>query len=158
MIYIAGPTPRQKMLSPTAIALYTFGGVWLALKYRVLLREPTGKNARFIGELMTAVTVAFSVVVVPSVPIGETAWCPDVKIPVLVSVALMLAVTAPLVSPTHFSPLLAISCAMLTAAYLGQTACWGVATVLIGVLIVHAMLYIYDQKIKQEEKDTFKQQ
>ena len=142
------------MLSPTAIALYTFAVIWLALKYRVLLRDPVNDHARFFGELITAVTVAFSVVVVPSVPIGETAWCPQVKIPTLVAVALMMAVVAPLLSPTHFSPLLAVTSALFTAAYLGQTSCWGVATVVIGVLIVHAMLYISDQLRKQTQYDS----
>ncbi len=128
------------MLSPTAVALYTAGALWLALKYRVLLSG----RARVIGELCTALAVAFGVVVVPYVPIGSTAWCPDVDIPTVPSIALVVGVIGPLLNSYVFPPVLAMVSALFTVAYLSRTECWGAATVIAGCGTVHAMLYIYD--------------
>lgn len=128
------------MLSPTAIALYTLAVLWLAFKYRMLL----DRGSRVIGELCTAVAVGFAVVVVPHVPISESAWCPEVDIPTVPSIALVVGVAGPLLNSYVFPPALAIASTAFTVAYLCQTQCWGVATTVVGAGIVHAMLYIYD--------------
>tara|TARA_B100000963_G_scaffold29206_2_gene21613 strand:- start:5108 stop:5542 length:435 start_codon:yes stop_codon:yes gene_type:complete len=140
------------MLSPTAIALYTVAVLWLAFKYRMLL----DRGQRVAGEVCTAAAVGFAVVVVPHVRIGETAWCPDVDIPTVPSIALVVAVAGPLLSARVFPPALAIASALFTLTYLCQTQCWGVATIVAGAGIVHAMLYIYDlrQQGQQEQVAT----
>ena len=138
------------MLSPTALALYTFGAIWLALKYRLLLRQRNygGNTPRLLAAIATAMVVGFAVVVVPNVPIGETAWCPDVDVPPKVAVALMIAVLGPLADERYifFPPLLALAAAGLTVTYLCRTACYGVGTIVAGMLLLNLLVYISDHR------------
>ena len=138
------------MLSPTAFALYTFGAIWLALKYRLLLRQRgfSGRVPRHLAAIATAISVGFAVVVVPYVPIGDTPWCPDVDIPPKAAVALMVAVLGPLVDEAYriFPPALALAAAGLTTAYLARTDCVGVATIVAGMLLLNLLVYISDHR------------
>lgn len=150
VLFIVGESTSKAttMFSPTALAIYTFVALWLAFKYRILLQ----RKSRVVGELATALSVAFAVVVVPNVTIGETAWCPDVQIPTVAAIALVISVAAPLFNSILFPPVLAITSAGFTVAYLCQTQCWGVATIVVGAGMVHALIYIYDiTRINREQ-------
>ncbi len=127
------------MVAPITVAAYTATAIWLVLKYRVLL---SGKlpSLYVVAELLPAVAIAAAVVVVPAVPLGSSAWCPAVDVPITSAVPLVGAALMPLFDEALVWPGTSVCSAALTAAYMIRSECYGVSVVLIAVAIAAAMI------------------
>jgi len=80
---------------------------------------------------LPALLVAASLAIVPFVEIQGTAWCSQVRVDRLSSAVLLIGALAPVFDERRAWPGIgAISCA-LTAAFLGRSEGYGVASVLI---------------------------
>lgn len=126
------------MTSPAVLAAYTFAGLWLVLKYRMLLRgrpEPI-----VLVDLTQAAATAAAIAVVPSVPISDEAWCADVSFDRVSAAVLLIGAIAPVFDEQVVWPGVGVLSALITAMFLARAQCYGVASLLAGVAVMAAML------------------
>ena len=102
--------------------------------------------------MLPAVVAVATVAVVPYVPTRDTAWCPEVSYGPAAAPALLAAAAGPLLNDGRWvSDRVAWLSLLLMVVYCSRAACYGVATVLGGVLAAVLLHHISQppQKVRQ---------
>ncbi|MBN19744.1 MAG: hypothetical protein CL678_00550 [Bdellovibrionaceae bacterium] len=138
------------MVSPVVLGAWTATVIWLVLKYRLLLNHIKKKQPidwRAAGELLNAIAIGTAVAVAPYLQVLENeAWCPDIQIPPLAAVAVVVGAVGPLFDPNYITPATAVVASIFTTTYLALGDCWGLGSIVAAFGIIVAMIRVAEFK------------